>query len=82
MTVEIKPVIRSPRGLIECVFDEIDLMREGKSNPQRATAISRLATNIVNMAELEVEYNNRIEMGGSTLKKLSSSTFLTSGTEK
>lgn len=44
------PVIRSSLGLRNALFDELDALREGKSNPQRAIAVSKLAAQIIGAA--------------------------------
>ena len=47
--------MRSTQDLREVLFDEIDQLRSGKSNPQRATALSKIATNIINTARLDID---------------------------
>jgi hypothetical protein len=37
------------------LFDEIDLLRQGKSSAQRANAIGRLAAGVVDSVKMELE---------------------------
>lgn len=48
-------VTRTNRGLRAALFDEIDAVRQGNSNPSRANSIARLATVIVDGTRLELE---------------------------
>ena len=41
------PVQRTGRGLQDALFDEIDAMRSGTTNPTRANAIAKLASGIM-----------------------------------
>jgi hypothetical protein len=56
-----KPTERSSAGLRETLFHEIDMLRQGKGDYNRARAIARLAHQIVSTARLEMEYANRPE---------------------
>jgi len=47
---------RSSQGLREMLFDELDNIRNGKSNPQRANAITKASAVILDSAKLEVQY--------------------------
>lgn len=42
-TTDEKPVSRTSAGLRDAIFDEIDAVRNGTSNPTRANAIAKLA---------------------------------------
>lgn len=46
---------RSSAGLRDALFDEIDAFRKGKGDPQRAVAISKLASQILVSARIEHE---------------------------
>ena len=56
-TTETKPspVTRSSAGLRDAIFDEIDAMRAGTSNPGRANAVAKLAATVVETVRLEIE---------------------------
>ncbi len=59
-TKTLKSTIRTSEGLRDALFDEIDLMREGKSNPQRASAVARLSCQITNTVRLELDYQRQV----------------------
>jgi hypothetical protein len=46
---------RTSAGLRDAIFDEIDAIRSGASNPTRANAIAKLATGIVETVRMEIE---------------------------
>ncbi len=49
------PVSRSSAGLRDAIFDEIDAIRGGESNPTRANAVAKLAAGIVETVRMELE---------------------------
>jgi hypothetical protein len=49
------PVARSSAGLRDAIFDEIDAIRGGESNPTRANAVAKLASGIVETVRMELE---------------------------
>lgn len=57
---ETSPVIRTSLGLRDALFEEIDLLRNGNSNPQRAGAVAKLAVQIINTVNMEVEYQKHV----------------------
>jgi hypothetical protein len=61
--MEISKVVRSSVGIRDMLFDELDLLRSGKSSPQRANSITKTTSVILDAAELELNYakflNNR-----------------------
>lgn len=46
---------RTSEGLCEALFEEFDLLRQGKTDPHRASAIAKLAVQIINTKRLEIE---------------------------
>src|SRR5690242_17940575 len=46
---------RTTKGLCNCLFDELDMIRNGKSNPHQAAAVAKLAVQIINTKRLEIE---------------------------
>lgn len=48
-------VTRTSAGLRDAIFDELDAIRRGESNPTRANAVSKLAGSIVETVRMEVE---------------------------
>lgn len=55
MTTIVKTV-RTTRGLRDMLFDEIDLLRNGQSNAQKASAVAKLTTNVINSVRLDLDY--------------------------
>jgi hypothetical protein len=53
-TTKFKPTVRTSRGLRDTLFDELDLLRCGKSEPMRASAVAKLVVQIINTAMIEV----------------------------
>ncbi len=60
-TKKVEPVIRSTQGLRDALFDELDALRNGDSNPGRASAMSKLAVQIINSAVVEIEFQRNIQ---------------------
>jgi len=53
---EFAPLVkRNSTGLRDAIFDEIDAVRNGISNPTRANAIAKLASGIVETVRMELE---------------------------
>jgi hypothetical protein len=48
--------VRTSKGLVEALFDELDALKEGKSTPQNARAKASLANTICQVTRLEMEY--------------------------
>ena len=51
---------RTSEGLREALFSELDLVRNGESNPQRAHALCRLTSEIIKASQLEIEFYKQI----------------------
>lgn len=79
------PIVRTSAGLRDAIFDEIDAIRAGTSNPTRANAVAKLATGIVETVRMEVEVQRHLRQhpgGAAELSKtaLGSPMALGSGT--
>ena len=48
------PVIRSSAGLRDALFDEMDRMRQNRTNATNANAMAKLASTIVDSVEMEI----------------------------
>ena len=48
-------VARTSAGLRDAIFDELDAIRNGNSNPTRANAVAKLASSIVETVRMEIE---------------------------
>jgi len=55
-----KKVERTAAGLRDAMFDELDKLRVGESNPQMAQAVSKLACQIINSVKAEIEFNSHV----------------------
>lgn len=64
MTTEISPytnpVERTSLGLRNALFDEIDALRRGESNPQKAGAVAKLAVQIIGSVQMDIEYQKHV----------------------
>lgn len=47
---------RTTEGLRELLFDELDLLREGKSDPSRARVTANLARQIIESIRVQVQF--------------------------
>lgn len=54
-----RPVARTSAGLRNALFDEIDALRRGEGDPQRATAVAKLAQNILAAAKMEYQLQQK-----------------------
>lgn len=55
-----KKIVRTGSGLRDAMFDELDALRAGTSNPQMAQAVAKLACQIVNSVKAEIEFNSHV----------------------
>lgn len=53
-------VVRTPGGLRDAIFDEIDGIRAGTSNATRANAVSKAAMTIVETVRMEIEVQKHL----------------------
>lgn len=60
-TSQAVPISRTSAGLRDAIFDEIDAIRNGTSNPTRANAVAKLATGIVETVRMEIEVRNHFK---------------------
>lgn len=54
----IKPqaaMVRTSAGLRDAIFDELDALRNGTTNPTKANAVAKLATTVVETVRMEIE---------------------------
>ena len=52
---------KTTEGLRDALFDEINLVRNGKSNPQRARAIAQMADKIIDSIRVQIQYGRLLE---------------------
>ncbi len=51
---------RTAKGLRNALFDEMDALRDGRSNPHRATAMSKLSAQVTNLVRTEIEFQKHV----------------------
>lgn len=66
----LKNVKRTSQGLRDALFDELDALRNGESTPQRAAATSKLAVQIINSANMEIEFQKYVRSNPTEKKNL------------
>lgn len=62
--VNATPISRTSAGLRDAIFDEMDSIRNGTSNPTRANAVAKLAGSIVETVRMEIEVQKFARMTG------------------
>lgn len=61
--------VKNTDDLRELLIDEMISVKEGRSQPSRATAISKLATNVVNLLDLDMKAASlRMKVGADAEK--------------
>ena len=59
------PIARTSAGLRDALFDELDGLRAGTTNPGKANATAKLADQIINTVRMELDVERHIgRMGG------------------
>lgn len=53
---EMIPILKTSEGLRDALFDEINLLRSGKGNPQRARTICLIASRIIDSIRVQIQY--------------------------
>lgn len=65
---------RTSQGLSNAVFEELELLRNGESTPQKSSAIARLANTVCQISRLEMDFARFVAVerseGSSALKNL------------
>lgn len=59
-THDMPAINRSSKGLRDAMFDELDAIRNGRSNPNRLIAVSKIACQIINSVKMEIEYQKHV----------------------
>lgn len=55
--------LRTSAGLRDMLFDELEALRAGKSDPKRAMAVAKLAATIVDSVRMEIEFVRHVPPG-------------------
>jgi len=59
-----EPITRTSTGLRDAIFDEIDAIRNGASNPTRANAIAKLSSGVLETVRIEMEVEKHLRASG------------------
>lgn len=54
-TPSLENIERTSTGLRDALFDELDLLRSGEGNAQRAQAVAKLSAQIVSSVKMELD---------------------------
>ena len=55
------PVVKSTEGLRDALFDEINMLRSGVGNPQRAKAVAQMAARIIDSLRVQIQYGKLLQ---------------------
>lgn len=61
------PVPKTAEGLRDALFDEINMLRRGKSTPQRARVMAQLASQVIDSLRVQIQAQ-RLLLGGDKAK--------------
>ena len=59
-TVGISPTVRTSAGLRDALFDELDNLRNGTTNPAKANAVAKLADQVISTVKMELDVQKHI----------------------
>ena len=69
--IQVEKVSRTSAGLRDAIFDEIDAIRDGSSNPTRANAVAKLASGIVETVRMELEVERHLHTSAAKSRTIS-----------
>ena len=55
------PVIKSTEGLRDALFDEINRIRSGQSDPKRARIVATMAARIIDSIRVQIQYGKLLQ---------------------
>lgn len=58
--IENSPVLRTSAGLRDALFDELDNLRNGKTNPAKANSVAKLADGIIETVRMELDVRSAL----------------------
>ena len=64
----VEAVEHTSRGLAQAMFEELDLLRNGKSTPQQARAKASVANTICSLSRLEMDFSRFVTEGHKTVE--------------
>lgn len=61
-TVEnfVGPTVRTSAGLRDALFDELDALRSGNTNPAKANAVAKLADQVIATVKMELDVQKHL----------------------
>lgn len=62
------PVVRTSAGLRDSLFDELDALRRGESNPAKANAVAKIADQVVATVKMELDVQKHMAKHSPTAK--------------
>lgn len=54
------PTVRTSAGLRDALFDELDNLRNGSTNPAKANAVAKLADQVIATVKMELDVQKHI----------------------
>lgn len=54
------PTVRTSAGLRDALFDELDGLRSGTSNPAKANAVAKLAGQVIDTVKMELDVQKHL----------------------
>ena len=66
-------VIRTSAGVRDAMFDELDALRRGESNPMRARAAAALASQIIASVRMEIDFQHFVQSNPTALEMVGKS---------
>lgn len=54
------PTVRTSAGLRDALFDELDNLRNGSTNPAKANAVAKLADQVIATVKMELDVQRHI----------------------
>lgn len=59
-TTELSRTVRTSAGLRDALFDELDSLRNGSSNPAKANAVAKLSDQVIATVKMELDVQKHI----------------------
>lgn len=64
---KINNVVRTSSGLRDALFDELDNLRNGNSNPHQARAVASIASQVISSVRMEINYRTFLNEQEATM---------------
>lgn len=66
----LKEVPKTTEGLRDALFDELNELRAGRSNPQKSRAIAQMADKIIDSIRVQIQYGRLLHDQNKTQKPM------------